>query len=134
MGVSPRALAIRLVLWSLLFISAVYQLRKFEASQIFVAPPPPTAVSVFDAPGQPRADAPDVVDPAAAMAALAEVTRAAGACGARGTLSVRLGAAGLEGATFLGALGDEACVRKAVGGGAWPAGRTGFEVEGSVGK
>lgn len=132
MGVSPRALAIRLVLWSVLFIWAVYKLHQFEASQIFVPPPPAVPTVLVASGGAPDPAAPPLVDPEAALAALGEATRALHGCGSSGTLTVRLGASGVEYAALLGTLGDEACAKRAITTVAWPKGAAGFELDGRV--
>ncbi|MDP2308050.1 MAG: hypothetical protein Q8P18_18640 [Pseudomonadota bacterium] len=157
----PRTLAIRLFFWTALLAYAMWIMRgkggeeednaaedPAEAPPALAAPdrrvplprpgPPPTA-----APG--GAQAPEVVDIEAAVAAMDAAATALAACGAEGKLSVRLDANGLSEAWILpaGPLSEarplaeamalsEAtlrCASEAAWAPPWPRAAQGFEME-----
>ena len=138
----PRTLFVRLVFWIVVFGWAVWKMQDMGETAI-------TGVSLLDTPevdtvllpsrtpAAPTGDAPDIVDPAAALSAMEQALTAAGPCGVRGRLVVTLGAAGLEHADIRGvAIGADRqvevatrCVADAVWGAPWPRTKQGFELE-----
>lgn len=125
----PKTLAWRLLLWSGLFVWAIYKLRDTAPGDLLVTVPQPLPPPVTVA-AAPPADVPDIVDVVALMDALDAV--ATGGCEARGTLSVRIGPTGLEAASFDGT-GDAACVSRITWAQAWPRGVQELEMERKIG-
>jgi len=141
----PRELLFRLVLWTAVFVWAIWKMQDFAMQDVAVPdflglplvatepvaiPLPAPAAS----PGEPPAD---LVDPAAAVAAMDAVAKAGAACGVAGELTVTLGPAGPV-AAFLDAKGAPvdaaalACLGTAVSAGAWPRSALTFELSGAL--
>lgn len=96
-----------------------------------------TVLTPTNTPTLPTGDAPEVVDPAAALTAMEQALAAASSCGARGRLVVTLGETGLASAEIRGvAIGADRqvdvatrCVSDAVWGAPWPRTKQAFELE-----
>lgn len=133
---------VRLVFWIVVFGWAVWKMQDMGQTAItgvslLDTPAVNTTLTPSQPPSPPEGDAPDVVDPAAALGAMDQALNAASACGARGTLVVTLGASGLDRAEIRGvAIGADRqvdvatrCVSDAVWGAPWPRTKQGFELE-----
>ena len=125
----PKTLAIRLAIWSGLFVWAIYSMRDIAPGDVLVTVPQSLPPPVSTPEASP-ADIPDIVDVVALMNALDTV--AAGGCEARGTLAVRIGPVGLEEASFDGT-GDAECVSRMTWAQAWPRGVQVLEMERKIG-
>lgn len=141
MNFSPRAMALRLLLWCSLFGWAVYKIRSDDdvaaGAQMSMAPderilerPLSAAVPAAALGG---AALGEIIDPEALTVGLEAVRKDGLRCGAKGVeLRVRLGPEGLQSAVLKGNVGDEAaaCLTRAVWEQTWPAGPG--EMEGAV--
>lgn len=127
MDLSPRAMALRLVLWCAVFGWAVYKIRTSgdvaAGSQMALAPD----LRVLERPADvaARSVAGPILDPEGLSRGLEAARQAGAACGARGVeLDVEVGPEGLTRATLVGQVADDAaaCLTRAVWAQAWPAG------------
>jgi len=135
-NLSPRAMALRLLLWCGLFGWAVYKIRSDDSVAAGAQMSMAADERVLERPES--AAPPDVttgamIDPEALAAGLYAMRNAGIACGAKGVeLRVRVGPEGLQSAVLKGKVGDEAaaCLTRAVWTQRWPAGPG--EMESSV--
>lgn len=113
MNPSPRATAVRLVIWCLLFGWAVWKMRSnadvAAGANMALAP----AMRVLERPTDVPVDSRDagdaVIDPEALQSGLQIAAKAAKACGAHGAvLTVTVGRAGLLRAELRGQVPDDA--------------------------
>ena len=133
MNFSPRAMALRLLLWCSLFGWAVYKIRSDDdvaaGAQMSMAPDErvlerPLSAAV-PAAAMGGAAMGGMIDPEALTEGLEAVRKDGLRCGAKGVeLRVRVGPKGLQSAVLKGNVGDEAaaCLTRAVWEQTWPAG------------
>lgn len=135
---SPRATAVRLVIWCLLFGWAVWKMRSSDdvatGASMALSPevrmlerPLDVPVSTASLPG-----ATGPIDPEALQTALAAAANAAKTCGAHGAvLVVTVGVSGLQHVELRGQVPDAeaACLGRAVWQGRWPAGTSEMEAQ-----
>lgn len=140
MNPSPRATAVRLLIWCLLFGWAVWKMRSSDdvATGASMALSPevrvlerPSDVPVPTASSNPTGP-PAFVDPEALQTGLEAAASAAKACGVHGTvLVVTVGGSGLQRVELQGQVPDAeaACLGRAVWQGRWPAGAGEMEAQ-----
>lgn len=137
---SPRATAVRLVIWCLVLGWAVWKMRSSEEVATGASMALSPEVRVLERPSDVSAPTesaslpgpPAFVDPEALQRGLEAAANAAKACGAHGAvLVVTVGGSGLQHVELRGQVPDAeaACLGRAVWQGRWPAGTSEMEAQ-----
>lgn len=133
---SPRATAVRLVIWCLLLGWAVWKMRSNDdvatGASMALSPEVRMLERPLDVPAAPSAVATGLIDPEALQTGLEAAADAAKACGAHGAvLVVTVGGSGLQHVELRGQVPDAeaACLGRAVWQGRWPAGTSEMEAQ-----
>lgn len=133
---TPRATAVRLVIWSVLLGWAVWKMRSSDevatGASMALSPEVRMLERPLDVPAAPSAVATGFIDPEALQTGLEAAADAAKACGAHGAvLVVTVGGSGLQHVELRGQVPDAeaACLGRAVWQGRWPAGTSEMEAQ-----